>query len=230
VATGRCKYLITDVDLITHQGNDTKSPLDDPVLPEVYTATVACIYNVDGKCKGMLTPERFQHSSKGFWKGIIQRLTWQHPPTPQSCIRTRGPHHTQRCCYHQIPTQARRLNTPFHRCFSPTLSPPYTVTKEKIASPLNHDPTLPQYWSEHPRDKAFGAHCNAFSSKFTGFSICHPIYHENTCILQQGLQFTLLTLAQRQRLLSCFSPPGIKGWPQVPTHRSTTDSLPHIGM
>jgi hypothetical protein len=25
------------------------------MLPEVYTDTVACIYNVDGKCEGMLT-------------------------------------------------------------------------------------------------------------------------------------------------------------------------------
>ena len=28
------------------------------MLPEVYTDTVACTYNVDKKCKGMLTPER----------------------------------------------------------------------------------------------------------------------------------------------------------------------------
>jgi len=56
------------------------------------------------------------------------------------------------------------------------------VTKEKIASLLDHDPTLPRYWSEHPRDKAFRANGNALSSNFTGFSICHdaPIYHENT--------------------------------------------------
>jgi hypothetical protein len=59
VATGCCKYWITAVDLMKHQGNDTESPSDDPVFPEVYTATVACIYNVDGRCKGMLTPERF---------------------------------------------------------------------------------------------------------------------------------------------------------------------------
>jgi len=52
------------------------------------------------------------------------------------------------------------------------------VTKEKMASPFDHDTTLPQYWSEHPRDKAFGANCNAFSSKFTGYSICRHIYHD----------------------------------------------------
>jgi hypothetical protein len=48
-----------------------------------------------------------------------------------------------------------------------------------MASPLDHEPTPPQYWSEHPRVKAFGANCNAFSSKFTGFFI----YHENTIYL-----------------------------------------------
>jgi len=69
----------------------------------------------------------------------------------------------------------------------PTLSPPYkngTESLKKIGilgGLLDHDPTLPQYWSEHPRDRAFRASCNAFSSKFTGFSICHnPIYRENT--------------------------------------------------
>jgi hypothetical protein len=52
-----------------------------------------------------------------------------------------------------------------------------------MKSPLDHDPTLPQYWSKHPRDKAFEVYCNAFSSKVTGFYICHPIYHENTMYL-----------------------------------------------
>jgi hypothetical protein len=51
-----------------HQGNDTDSPSDDPLLPEVYAATVACIYNVDGKCKGTLTPERLN-----IIKGLLTR-------------------------------------------------------------------------------------------------------------------------------------------------------------
>jgi len=37
------------------------------MLPEVYTDTVACIYNVDGKCKGMLSPERL---NIGTMKGL----------------------------------------------------------------------------------------------------------------------------------------------------------------
>jgi len=52
-----------------------------------------------------------------------------------------------------------------------------------MASPLDYDPKSPHYWSEHPRDKVFGANTNAFSSRYSGFSICHPIYHENTMLL-----------------------------------------------
>jgi len=52
-----------------------------------------------------------------------------------------------------------------------------------MASPLDFDPEFPHYWSEHPRDRVFGANTNAFSSRFSGFSICHPIYHENTMLL-----------------------------------------------
>ena len=47
-----------------------------------------------------------------------------------------------------------------------------------MASPLDYDPKFHHYWSEHPRDKVFGANTNAFSSRFSGFSICHPIYQK----------------------------------------------------
>jgi len=40
-----------------YQVKSTLSSPDDTMLPEVYTDTVACIYNVDGTCNGMLTPE-----------------------------------------------------------------------------------------------------------------------------------------------------------------------------
>jgi hypothetical protein len=57
------------------------------------------------------------------------------------------------------------------------------VTKEKMASPLDYDPEFPHYLSEHPRDKVFEANTNAFSSRFSGFLICHLIHHENTMLL-----------------------------------------------
>jgi len=47
-----------------------------------------------------------------------------------------------------------------------------------MASPLDHDPNYLHYWSEHPRDRVFGAITNALSSKFSGFSLCHPVYDD----------------------------------------------------
>jgi hypothetical protein len=42
----------------------------------VYTAAVACIYNVDRKCKGMLTPERLNILQRAF-DGLHDNI---HPP------------------------------------------------------------------------------------------------------------------------------------------------------
>jgi len=67
-ATGNCEYWITTIDLMEYQEKSTLSSPDDTMLPEVYTDTVACIYNVDGKCKGMLTPERLHILQKAFDK------------------------------------------------------------------------------------------------------------------------------------------------------------------
>jgi len=44
------------------------------MLPGVYTDTVACIYNVDGKCKSMLTPERLHILQKAFDKAKCSGL------------------------------------------------------------------------------------------------------------------------------------------------------------
>ena len=49
-----------------YQEKDTLSSPDDTMVPEVYTDTVACIYNVDGKCKGMHTSERLNILRKAF--------------------------------------------------------------------------------------------------------------------------------------------------------------------
>ena len=77
---------------------------------------------------------------------------------------------------------SQKIENPFSRML-PTHIITALVIKEKMASPPDYDPTLLECWSEQPKDKAFGAKCNTFSSKFTGFSICHPIYHGNTLYL-----------------------------------------------
>ena len=50
------------------------------------------------------------------------------------------------------------------------------ITKQKITSPLDFDSSYHAYWSKNTRDTVFGASTNAFDTKFTGFSFCHPNY------------------------------------------------------
>ena len=122
VATGCCEYWITAVDLMKHQGKNTESPSDDPVLPEVYTATVACIYNVDGKCKDMLTPERFNILQRAFERAKYSGLHDNIHPPPM--------HRSSWVSSHakiQLPPdmQVKGLTNRSHVSFPPTSSPPY---------------------------------------------------------------------------------------------------------
>ena len=75
-------------------------------LRQPYTPrSVHCHSSLHLQCRRKMQrhthPWALQHSSKGISNGKMQRLTWQHPPTPHSCIRNHRPHHTQRYCYLQ---------------------------------------------------------------------------------------------------------------------------------
>ena len=64
--TGHYKVWIRTVDLVRLKDDiaQNKLPLINAThkasLPELYEARAACIYNPDGKCIGMMTPERFR--------------------------------------------------------------------------------------------------------------------------------------------------------------------------
>jgi hypothetical protein len=70
------------IDLMEYREKSTLSSPYDTMLPEVYTDTVACIYNVDGKCKGMLTPERLHILQKAFDKAKCSGLHGHIKPPP----------------------------------------------------------------------------------------------------------------------------------------------------
>ena len=53
---------------------------------------------------------------------------------------------------------------------------PWSQKKNGVCSGL--DPGNSSYWSARHRDIVFGANYNAFATKFTGFSICHPVYDD----------------------------------------------------
>jgi hypothetical protein len=69
-----------------YQEKSTLSSPDDTRHPEVYTDTVACIYNVDGKCKGMLTPERLNILQKAFHRAKCSGLHDHVQPPPISFV------------------------------------------------------------------------------------------------------------------------------------------------
>jgi len=78
---------------------------------------------------------------------------------------------------------SKKIKDSFHHILPPHVIAAFkhcaTVTQEKMASPLNFNPDLPRYWSSHPRDTVFGAFTECFSSSFSGFCICHPIYDDD---------------------------------------------------
>ena len=186
MATGHFEYWITTIDLMKYQEKSTQSSPDDTMLPEVYTDVVACIYNVDGKCKGVLTPEHLHILQKAFDKAKCSGLHGHIKPPPISFawelvgLIARKVISTSK-------HSSKKIKNSFSRILPSQITAAFQkwalVTKEKMASPLIYDPKFHHYWSEHPRDKVFGANTNAFSSRISGFSIFHPIYHENTMFL-----------------------------------------------
>ena len=50
------------------------------------------------------------------------------------------------------------------------------TTKERFASPLNYNTKMAEYWSCHERDQLFGAHHDAYSCHWTGYSVANPEY------------------------------------------------------
>jgi len=102
----------------------------------------------------MLTPECFNILQRAFERAKYSDLRDNIHPPP-SCIKTRRPHHTQRYCYLQTykPKEKKLVFTDASPHIITALQNWALVTKEKMSSPFDHDPTLPQYWSEHPRDR-----------------------------------------------------------------------------
>jgi hypothetical protein len=211
-----------------YQEKCTLSSPDDTMLLGVYTDTVSCNYNVDGKCEGMLTPERLNILQKAFDMAKCSGLHDHVQPPPISFASelvgliarkdTSASKHTNKKTKDSF---ARILPSHITAAFQELA----LVTQKKLASPLDHDPKFPHYRSEHPRDKVFGANTNAFSSRFYG-SHLPSHYHENTMLSATDTPSTLLLSAKRKQPHSCSSLPGIKNdhkslcitLLQIPTH------------
>ena len=77
-----------------------------------------------------------------------------------------------------------------------------SLPRKKLASPLDHNPCHLNYWSEHPQDRVFGAIHNSLSSKFSGISICHPIYDDD--VMYRTLKHAISSAMQQSHATATF--------------------------
>jgi hypothetical protein len=168
-----------DVDLLKPGSNINSE--GEPKIPEHITCQAACAYDIYGKCTGMLSLERLNILLLAYNQSKQVSLhSTTKPPVQDAATKIVGllqRHKLQMSSLNNIGKKARDCNmycTPRHIMTS--LQKWALVTKQKFASPLDFDPSYQAYWSENTRDTVFGASTNAFHTKFTGYSFCHPNY------------------------------------------------------
>jgi len=76
--TGHCKYWVHEVRLMDHTDQNAQPHEQESQLISYSTVLAACVHGADGKCKGMLTPERLQVLHQK-----IQLQSQEHRPSPQ---------------------------------------------------------------------------------------------------------------------------------------------------
>ena len=52
------------------------------------------------------------------------------------------------------------------------------TTQERFASPLDHSPLIPTYWSKFEQDQIFGAQWDAYTRPWDGISMAHPMHDD----------------------------------------------------
>eukprot|EP00983_Pelagomonas_calceolata_P002606 87045-Pelagomonas_calceolata.AAC.2 len=76
--------------------------------------------------------------------------------------------------------QSKKIKDSFSRMLPPhihkALQERTRATQEEMASPLEYNTQHLHYWSSDPHEILFGAQHNSLLSKYSGISICHPIY------------------------------------------------------
>ena len=156
-------------------------------LPKLYEARVVCIFKPDGKCIDMMTPERFHLSRKRFQEAQKNGLH-RDTSSPVQCLASETAGLLQDYQARLKTPKASQLTLESYSRILPqhisaALQQCVMVSKERMASALKFDPGNSSYWSEHHRDIVFGANYNAFAFKYTGFSICHPVYDDTKMLM-----------------------------------------------
>ena len=86
--TGHYEVWIRTVDLVRLKDDiaQNRSPMINATLPKLYEARAACIYKPDGKCIGMMTPERFHLLGERFHEAQKNGLHRDMMSSPVQCL------------------------------------------------------------------------------------------------------------------------------------------------
>ena len=159
IPTWRCKIIIRSVDLMknlpasdpTEEGN---LPLNMPIW---HTCKAACIYNIDGKCTGMLTTERLSILLEGYNAAKAAGLhNTIQPPVQDPATEIMGLLQRQKLHQnHPYTSKPNKVNisntliTPQH--IRTALQKWGLVTMERFSNPLEYDPMHTSYCSKDYR-------------------------------------------------------------------------------
>jgi hypothetical protein len=100
---------------------------------------------------------------------------------------------------HLRDTQSRtstRLEWCTPHSLTDALSSVFGLSHELFAHPLNHAPSIPNYWTPYRADEKFGARYDAYSWAWTGACYMNPEYSEDQ--LFKSIRWALEAVRQRQ--------------------------------
>jgi hypothetical protein len=169
--TGRFEVMVRPV-LRYSSGGET-----GPLITE----DKACVYQPDGRCTHVMPVDtavqlyqRFtymqRHHAKvlskleaGTFEEEISKLMYRY--TDGTVCSGKRAH-----AYKIAATHQRAMPTTLRTILHDILG----SQKERFASPLDASPNCAEYWSVHRQDQAFGAHWDAYKTRWTGASTACP--------------------------------------------------------
>ena len=170
VGTGRCEVTIRTIDRRHKLPGGRK---------QNYCNEMACVHDAAGHTVGTLSVQRMARLKAAF------KNTKQDRPELQTSLQP-GTFEEEVAAllgrYKEgniVPGTGRTI-TPLNQraipkaVYSKMQQAIPLLNKERYASPLNHHEGIDIYWSCFERDQLFGAHYNAYSCQWQGYSCAHP--------------------------------------------------------
>ena len=113
---------------------------------------MACIYNTQGKCVGMISPNHFHILYRAFYRAKLDGMHDKIKPAPASfASELQGL--LSRKTLLENKYSSKKIKDSFSRALPAdvhsALQKWALVTQEKMASPLDYDPHYQHYWSCH---------------------------------------------------------------------------------